>query len=697
MRFGSFLSVFTIVAIFACVKKKQASDPNQIVPETNVAVPQGAVEDLGLSEEHLKRVYSNENLSQAQAQLVSGKNFELNVLLREDWRERVPLRLKGGVIKKHDDLETGDQVVGVGELFVNAFKTSASAADSLRRASSNGEQTSSRPFDLMKIEIKDNSLVGLITAMNLIHKLPGVIFAEPNFRVRKIATVNDPSFPSLWGMTKIKAPETWDSYTGSQDAVVAVIDTGVDFNHEDLKDNIWVNTKEIPKNGVDDDGNGYIDDVNGWDFAYGDNNPMDGDSHGTHCAGTIAARGNNALGVVGVNWKARVMPVKVLDDSGGGYNYDIYNGIIYAVTNGAKVTSNSYGGGGASSLMASAIKTAQDKGSLFVAASGNESASKASYPAYYTKTYNNVISVASTETNDSLSSFSNYGDGVDVAAPGRNILSTTPGNSYATYSGTSMATPHVAGIAALLWSAAPSKTLGQIRAAILGKADSIAALSGKVATSGRVNLKASYDSLDGVVSPSPSPTPTATPTASPTPDGGATPEPSPSPTAMPTASPTPVPTPEPTPVPTLPPTPVYSDGLNYRYYHGFWLRVPDFDSMRPVASGTISELSLSVAKRKSQFGIVFEGLVWVPTSGTYTFYLKSDDGSLLSIDGNRVVVNDGLHGPRERTGTVELAPGFHSIRIDYFQLLGGTSLNLQWSGPGITRRKMGGRGVFYSQ
>ncbi len=531
--------------------------------------------------------------------------------------------------------------------------------------------------------------------------------------MRKIQVPNDPSFPSLWGMTKISAPAAWDSFKGSDKTVVAVIDTGVDINHKDLKDNIWTNTKEIAGNGIDDDGNGYIDDVNGWDFAYSDNNPSDGDGHGTHCAGTVAARGDNGIGVVGVNWVAKIMPVKVLDDTGSGYNFDIYNGIIYAVSNGARVTSNSYGGGGASSLMASAIKTAQDAGVLFIAAAGNESASSASYPAYYTKTYSNVISVASTESSDALSSFSNYGDGVDIAAPGGQILSTAPGDQYATFSGTSMATPHVAGVAALLWGASPNKTMAQIRSAIVGQTDFVAGLQGKVAANGRVNVKKALDSLGGVQTPTPTPTATASPSPSPAPSASPSPSPSPAPTssptaapptiptATPTASPTPaptvIPTPAPTPAPTPTPAPGYQNGLIYRIYRGFWTRLPNFDRMTPAAQGTATSISVAPAGRSNQFGVVFEGQLWVPVTGSYTFFLKSDDGSLLRVNGAKVIDNDGLHSMRERSGTITLTQGFHTIRVDYFQLFGASGLSLQWQGPGMTRRKIEGRGVLYHQ
>lgn len=675
MRSRWALTPAAFVLIFiACVKRPQ---PKEIGAgssgiENSVSIPQSAADELGLSNELLSSVHSVDNLLQATNQFSVGKNIELNILLREDWRSRLPIRLKDGQLKTHEDLEPDDQIAGVGALLINGLKTSFSAADSLRRANLDFSKT--LPFELMKIELKSNSLLELIAATNILHALPGVIFAEPNFKIQKIDVPNDPKFPSLWGMSKIKAPETWNSFSGNSDSVVAVIDTGIDYKHEDLKANIWINTKETPSNGIDDDGNGYIDDVNGWDFAYGDNDPMDGDSHGTHCAGTIAAQGNNSIGVAGVNWSAKLMPVKVLDDLGGGYNFDIYNGIIYAVTNGAKVTSNSYGGGGATSLMASALNTALKKGTLFVAAAGNESMSKASYPAYYSKTYKNVIAVASTSEDDTLSTFSNYGDGVDLAAPGRNILSTTPKQTYSTFSGTSMAAPHVAGLASLLWASQPSKSFDQIREAIEKSVDVLPRLGGKVATSGRLNAKSAYEWIQGGG--------TATPTVPVSPSPETTPTPRPSEPANPAP---------------LPQLPRFQDGLNYRYYEGFWFFIPNFDGLQHVSTGKIMDVSIAPAQRRSLFGLVFEGFLWVPQTGEYNFFLKSDDGSALRINGNIIVSNDGLHGPVERSGTVTLSAGAHPIRVDYFQFFGGTSLNLQWSGPGISRRKLAGRGVVYSE
>lgn len=688
-----FIHISVALPLFAvligCLKNVPEISVPRSQPDTKVEIPDGASGNLGVPPEVIDRVLSQENLSQARAELDDGKNFELVVMLQPDWRERVPFRLKGGVVKKHEDIDDESHIVGLGDLTVRKFQATSLTGGYLRSDSSGKTGKVQLPFDLLKVELQTNTMSALIGALNKIHRLPGIILAEPNFKMQKIAVPDDPKFPSLWGMTKIQAPETWDSFTGSQENIIAVIDTGIDYTHEDLKDNIWVNKKEIAGNGIDDDGNGYIDDVRGWDFAYGDNDPMDGDSHGTHCAGTVAGRGNNGVGVAGVNWKASLMPVKVLDDTGSGYTYDIYSGIVYAVSNGAKVTSNSYGGGGASSLMASAIQTALDQGVFFIAAAGNESASRASYPAYYSKTYDNVIAVASSETDDSISAFSNTGDGVNIAAPGRNILSTVPGNSYATYSGTSMATPHVAGVVGLLRARAPTKSLNEIRSALLTTVDTVPSYAGKVSSSGRMNLKSAFDSIGGATSPTPTPDPSFSPT--PTPGPSAAPTPTPDPSVSPT--PTPVPSPAPTPTPT--PTPGYNQGLRYKYYHGLWFRLPRFESKTPRSTGMVSDVSLSMAERNSRMGVVFEGQFWVPVSGQYTFYLSSDDGSRLKIDESTVIDNDGLHAAREKSVTLDLSSGFHPIRVEYFQLFWGRQLSLKWSGPGMTRRKMTGAGVFY--
>lgn len=333
--------------------------------------------------------------------------------------------------------------------------------------------------------------------------------AERDFLVFPTVTPNDSSYSQLWGLhntgqtagtadADIDAPEAWEFSTGSADVVVAVIDTGVDYNHLDLRDNIWANTGEITGNGIDDDNNGFIDDQRGWDFYTNDNNPYDETGHGTHCAGTIGAMGNNGLGVAGVCWDVSIVPVRFLGPSGGSTS-DAIDAVNYSTALGVDLSSNSWGGGGLSSLLETAIAGANTAGILFVAAAGNDSLnndSSPSYPASYSGP--NVIAVASTTASDTLSSFSNYGrTSVDLAAPGSSIYSTVPGNLYATYSGTSMATPHVSGALALLRSMAPDLDHLQLKQHLLNNVDPLPALATITTSGGRLNLAKAALQLSG--------------------------------------------------------------------------------------------------------------------------------------------------------------------------------------------------------
>jgi subtilisin family serine protease len=272
-----------------------------------------------------------------------------------------------------------------------------------------------------------------------------------------------------WGNDLVNAPESWArGYTG-QGVVVAVVDTGVDYNHVDLNDNIWVNTREIAGNGIDDDGNGYIDDVRGWDFVDRDNTPLDGGSHGTHVAGTIAAE-NNGLGVTGVAYNARIMAVRVLGPNGGTYQ-DVASGIRYAANNGANVINLSLGGGYSADIE-SAIQYASSRGSIVVMAAGNDGLSQPGNPARIATQYG--LSVGAVDINRNIASFSNRA-GSDsalqhIVAPGVNVYSTTPGNTYRFLNGTSMATPHVAGVIALMLSANRSLTPTQVRSIVTSSA-----------------------------------------------------------------------------------------------------------------------------------------------------------------------------------------------------------------------------------
>ncbi|HAC65800.1 MAG TPA: peptidase S8 [Cyanothece sp. UBA12306] len=283
-----------------------------------------------------------------------------------------------------------------------------------------------------------------------------------------VSNVND----SNWGVDAVQAPEVWEKgYTG-EGIVVAVLDTGVDVNHQDLDDNIWVNTGEIAGNGIDDDGNGYVDDVYGWNFSEDNNNILDLEGHGTHVAGTIAAE-NNGVGVTGIAYNAEIMAVKVLDDSGYGTYKDIADGIYYAVDNGADVINMSIAGSSKSNKLKSAIEYASSQDVIVVSAAGNNGNSKTSYPARYAKKWG--LAVGAVDSTNTLANFSNHAGKKSkmayVTAPGVDIYSTLPDGDYGYKSGTSMATPHVAGVVALMLSANESLTDAEVRSVITATAE----------------------------------------------------------------------------------------------------------------------------------------------------------------------------------------------------------------------------------
>ena len=339
----------------------------------------------------------------------------------------------------------------------------------------------------------------------------------------------DPDFSKQWGMNDIGAKEAWNQTMGSPDMIVAVIDTGVDYTHEDLLPNLWRNSKEIAGNGKDDDGNGYVDDMIGWDFVTNDNKPFDlavdpaqlltsggNPGHGTHCAGNVAAKGGNALGIAGVAPNVKIMSLRFISDKGEGTSADAIKAIKYAVDNGAKVLSNSWGSEGEdpkedaeNKALREIITYAQTKGALFIAAAGNghqgvgydnDTDKAPGYPASYD--HENIISVAAIDVKNELGSFSNWGiKSVDIGAPGVDVYSTVVGGSYnnyvidigpfqVTWDGTSMAAPHVAGAAALYWSAHPEKDWKAVKAAVLDSAKAIPALQGKVVSEGKLDVRA---------------------------------------------------------------------------------------------------------------------------------------------------------------------------------------------------------------
>lgn len=338
---------------------------------------------------------------------------------------------------------------------------------------------------------------------------PNIAIVEPNYIYSIDSELgirsNDPHLGKLWGMINtgqsdsagqagisgvdINASNAWKVQTGSSDVVVAVIDTGVNYKSKDLADNMWVNQAEKNgKKGVDDDGNGYVDDIYGWNFVKNSPDPMDDQGHGTHCSGTIGAKGNDKYGIVGVAWKTRIMALKFLDSEGSGSLENALLAIDYAVKNGAKVLSNSWGGGGYSSILKEAIERSYQAGAVFVAAAGNESNDNdvnESYPANYD--IPNIISVAAIDNKGQLASFSNFGKKkVHIAAPGVNIYSTIL-KGYDSWSGTSMATPHVSGAAVLMASQYPMMNGVQIKEAILNAAKPNKYIRNKVSTGGNLD------------------------------------------------------------------------------------------------------------------------------------------------------------------------------------------------------------------
>jgi subtilisin family serine protease len=329
-----------------------------------------------------------------------------------------------------------------------------------------------------------------------------ILYAEPDYLAFAEVVPDDASFDSLWGMNNtgqsggtvdadIDAVEAWDIHTGSHTVRVGVIDTGIDYTHPELSANIWANPAEAAGTpGFDDDGNGYIDDIRGWDFANNDNNPIDDHNHGTHVSGTIGAVGNNAAGVAGVCWQVSLVPLKFLDASGSGATSDAVEATAYATDLGIDLTSNSWGGGGFSQALQDVIDEANAAGKLFVCAAGNESSNNDvvdSYPSNHNSP--NLIAVASSTRTDTLSSFSNYGvTQVDLAAPGSEILSTTIGGTFATFNGTSMATPHVSGACALIKAYKPDLTHLEVRDIILQTVDYVPELATASATGGRLNV-----------------------------------------------------------------------------------------------------------------------------------------------------------------------------------------------------------------
>ncbi|MHC4658422.1 MAG: S8 family serine peptidase [Planctomycetota bacterium] len=413
--------------------------------------------------------------------------------------------------KDHDFTVPGDAPYEPGELIVRfAAKANGSrltVAEKNQILSSLGGGSIKRSFKIVPglsvVELGEGITVE--EALRTFNDADGILYAEPDYEVKALSTIpDDTRFDELWGMhntgqtggtmdADIDAPEAWDIATGNAEIVVAVIDTGVDYTHVDLADNMWINESEYNGTpGQDDDNNGYVDDIYGYDFRNNDGDPMDDHYHGTHCAGTIGGVGNNNEGVAGVCWDVSIMAVKFLSSGGSGTTEDAISSVEYTTLMGANLSSNSWGGGGYSQGLKDAIDAAGAAGMLFIASAGNDDENTDIHP-HYPSSYDceSLISVMSTDHYDSKSGFSNYGlVSVDLGAPGSDILSCKLGGGYKYASGTSMAGPHVAGACALAWSMNPAMTNSEVKEILLRTVDPT--LPGKCVSEGRLNV---YDAI----------------------------------------------------------------------------------------------------------------------------------------------------------------------------------------------------------
>jgi subtilisin family serine protease len=404
----------------------------------------------------------------------------------------------------------------------------------------------------------------------MIKKIKGRVRCEANFAYFASEIPNDPNYSSQYASSFLSLPATWDKTKGSSALLALVVDTGVLYSHPDLVDNVWTNPLEIPNNNVDDDNNGYIDDIHGYNAITGSGDPLDDNGHGTHCSGIIGGKGNNGTGGTGVAWDVKIVGAKFLDSTGSGSLAAAIAAINYGTTlknsgYNVVVSNNSWGGGGFSSALYSAIQNANNAGILFVVAAGNSSSNNdttPSYPSSYTNA--NVLAVASTTSSGSLSSFSNYGaTSVDIGAPGSSIISCWLNNGYAYASGTSMAAPQVSGIAIVTQAiCGGALSVSQVKDAILNNGVTYSSLTSKVATGAIANAYGAVTAAQALcaATATPTPIPTQVETATPQPTGTTSPIPTttPTPTSTPTATSTPTTAPatptQPAATPTYTPT-----------------------------------------------------------------------------------------------------------------------------------------------
>ena len=336
---------------------------------------------------------------------------------------------------------------------------------------------------IYKIKLQDNQNIDQV--LKELSSNPDIEYAEPNFTQKLLTVPNNQYFQLQWALqntgqsvqsvygnpgSDIKAENAWDICRGTQGVIIAVIDTGVDYTHPNLAKNMWVNSKETPGNGVDEDGNSYADDYRGWSFLDENDNVMDTNGHGTFCAGIIGAEANDGIGIAGVCWAPKIMALKIFTGNSDYTNDEICaTAILYAVDNGAKIISASWGSHNESALLDDAVKYASDRGVVCIFAAGNDNSSQPYYPAANPL----AISVGATDNRDRKASFSNYGDWVDVFAPGIGIYSTLPGNTYGTKSGTSMSCPYVAGVVGLMLSQNPNLSPADIKQIIRMASDQV--------------------------------------------------------------------------------------------------------------------------------------------------------------------------------------------------------------------------------
>lgn len=425
------------------------------------------------------------------------------------------------------------------------------------------------------LDLENPSRENVIDTIEKLKAMPNIEYAEPNYNVYEFSEPNDTYYQNgkQAVLDLIGAKKLWDFDIDCSDVAVGVMDSGIQTNHEDLIDNIWVNTGEIVGDGIDNDGNGYIDDIYGWNCGDSNGDVSYVSNHGVHVAGIVSAVTDNSKGVASVARNAKIASIKIFNSSGKSTLSYIIEGINYAKKNDINIINCSFGGAGWGSTSVSIVKSAIEAvpDIFFVIAAGNIATSTpqpdndqtAVYPSQLTKDLDNVISVANTTSSDELSSTSHYGaTSVDIAAPGTGIYSTIPTSSYGTMSGTSMATPMVASAVAVMRAVNPNISAKKIKETLCSSSDKLSALTGKVISGGRLNaynavkaiMPTATPTLTPTVKPTVTPSPTALPTTVPTPT--ATPSPTATPTVKPTATPTatPSPTATPTAIPTVKPT-----------------------------------------------------------------------------------------------------------------------------------------------